>query len=107
MTERTYGNEDEGRAMEGRQVSKDGADLGDADFHEAGFGLSEAKEKQTLEELSRRVVDLEERQVKNLAKNDPYMGIKGFRQLLERHPNDKRADEWRIALKQLEGGMKE
>jgi len=89
------------KAREGLQHDREGRETGDAAFHEQGWGFTPEKERTTLEANAERVVDLEEKQVQDIAGNDPELGIKAFKQLLTRHPDDARAPDWLSAVKRL------
>ncbi len=88
-------------ALEGRQYDKDGKDIGDAAFHEIGWGFTPDKEQAALEANAAQIVELEIRQVEEIAVSDPELGAKAFDQLLTKHPDDPRVEGWRAAVKKL------
>jgi hypothetical protein len=88
--------------MEGRQFDKAGKDLGDAAFHEKAFGLTPEKEKDQLEKQAAMLVDLEEAQAKEIAAKSPQIGARAYDELLSKHPEEPRAEEWRNIKRRLE-----
>ncbi len=92
---------DDNQAREGRQLDKTGKELGDVGFHENAMGLTPEKEKDQLEKLGASVVEIEEAQATDIARNNPVIGAKAFEELLQKHPNDPRAEEWRQTKKSL------
>lgn len=92
------------KAMEGRQITKDGKDLGDRDFHETAYNLTPEVEEATLDDLKKNLVGLEEQQVKSVAERDKQLGAQGYRQLLTRYPSHPNAKAWQAALAILEPG---
>ncbi len=90
------------KAMEGRATNKDGTDAGDKNFHEEGWNFNPESERAQLETLSNNAIALEEQQVKGIAKSDPALGAKAYRQLLNRYPDNERSGEWEAAAEELE-----
>lgn len=90
------------KAMEGRATDKDGKDAGDRNFHETGWNFGPEEEKAQLETLANNAIALEEQQVKGIAKADPALGAKAYRQLLNRYPDNEHAEEWKVAAEELE-----
>ncbi len=95
------------KAMEGRQVGTDGRELGDADFHAKGYDFTPEKEQEALDGIAEQEIALEEQQVKSIAENSAELGVNGYRQLINRHPDDPRVDAWRKAINRLESGNAE
>ena len=105
MKEKSAGIDNaDGRAMEGRATLKDGTDAGDVNFHEQGWNFDQVSEHAQLAYIEKNVVAFEEQQVRSLAKSGREFGAKAYRQLLNRYPENERAEEWRIAAEELEKG---
>lgn len=88
--------------MEGRATHADGTDAGDKNFHETGWNFGAEEEASQLDALASKAVTLEEQQVKGIAKADPALGAKAYRQLLNRYPDNEHSGDWEAAAEDLE-----
>jgi len=98
MTFRPEKNE---KAMEGRTISKEGKDLGDARFHETGWKTTPEAAQLDLERLAAVEEDLAEQQAETFAAQDKNIGMLSFKGLIELHPTSARVEHWKKRIEEL------
>ncbi len=89
------------RAMEGRTMSRDGTDRGDARFHLRGWATTPDAAKKDLEEIAQHDVAFAERQADGFATADSQIGAAAFEGLLALFPDHAHAATWKARAKEL------
>lgn len=89
------------KAMEGRRFDTAGTDLGDAAFHEIGYGTTPEVAKTDLERLAESEIEIAEQQAEQFVARDPLIGIKAYEGLIAIYKTSPNVERWKSRLEDL------
>jgi hypothetical protein len=91
----------DGPAMEGRYISADGVDHGDADFHLTAMNGTPENERADLKEITQQEAPLAISQVERLCEDEDE-GIRALQHLIALFPNHPERTKWETRVNNLQ-----